>query len=185
MLSETRITRSSVHRILKSVRQNHTDCGLCKTSVTMTSLIVFLHASPSSSKEFREPLQRYLFLPMKQFLFTDGSVNRHSCIIWDYVHPTDHATTADLLSKMVCCLEQCLEPIGPYFFKGLFDGRKYCAMLRDYAFPGIREAVGRRRMSNPYFTQDGAPHPNWYLPSREAVIAMFGERSIGCGLPIH
>lgn len=130
-------------------------------------------------------VSRILFSDEANF-FTDGYVNRHNCIIWDESRPEDHFTTNSLSAQKVCVWGALSSTtlIGPYFFDGTINAEKYTTMLREYALPAIREAVGPRVMERIYFMQDGASS-HYSLQARELLTAEFGQRTIGRGLAVH
>ena len=186
LAAQSSIPRTSVQRIL------HQDLGLKPYRLRLVQKLseddeltrVVACEKLLDSRVFQKP--PLLFFSDEANFFTDGFVNRHNCIIYDYARPDKHIVSRDLSAAKVCVWGalSSTKVIGPYFFEGTVNKDSYCEMLNTFAIPEIQASVGHHQMSETFFMQDGASS-HFSLPARAIVREVFGDRGIGRGLSIE
>ena len=78
--------------------------------------------------------------------------------------------------------------IGPYFFDGTVNGRKYLDMLETFVFPSITNAYqadhGNDGLFNVWWFQDGAP-AHRLRDVRNRLVNTFGNRLVALGTAVE
>lgn len=173
--AEFDIPRSSVHRIMKSLKlkayrpqlhQGLTEDDFDRRVEFSEWFVIRCEAELNFQN-------RILWTDEASFKL-NGCVNRHNCVYWSDTNPHE-------------LLEQELNVpgvnvwagvwsggiVGPYFFNGTVTGASYLEMLQDVVLPELQ--------NNPLFEntnfiwqQDGAP-PHYSLVVRECISSNFDE----------
>lgn len=105
----------------------------------------------------------------------DGVVNRHNCIIWAHENP-HRIITERLHSEKICVWMAFTSSykLKPFIFEQTVNQDNYTDMLRNHAFPQIRQ---KRKMSSVIFQQDGAP-PHYSIQARQFLTSQLPENRI-------
>lgn len=124
-------------------------------------------------------LKRIVFSDEATF-FLNGSVNRHNMSYWSEENPhwmIDSRATqypqkvnvwAGIINDRI---------VGPFFYEGNLDARKYENMLRDQIVPAIQGIVGEE-FDQTWFQQDGAS-AHYARIARDYLDIVFAGRWIG------
>lgn len=177
---ETNISKSSVHKILKTYKYHPYKLRLVQE---------LLEDDFQKRIEFCDDMMTRFDVNNQFFTWTcfsdeatfelNGSVNRHNMRYWADENPywmsARHTQYPQKLNVWAGIL--CNQIIGPFFIDGNLTAERYLNLLRNQVVPAIRNAVGDA-FERVWFQQDGAP-AHFGVVVREFLNQTFPNQWIG------